>query len=71
MTLSQDLNDIRDNIIARLKVITETPKPSYAIDGQEVKWQEHYDSLMNSLQTVVDQINIADGPYEFRMKAYT
>jgi len=71
MALADDLATIRDNIVARLKDISENPKPSYVIDGQEIRWQEYFTSLMNALDKINEQIDRNDGPFEERTKVYT
>lgn len=58
-----DLETIKANILARLKEVTEKPKPNYNIDGQSVSWQSYSDSLMKQLDAVNKQINAAQ-PYE-------
>ena len=65
-----DLEEIAQNIRNRLKEITAKPKPSYDIEGQQVKWQEYFDSLMKNLSKVNDQLAAAD-PYEHRTQGFS
>jgi ACT domain-containing protein len=57
------LATIKNNILAQLQDISANPKPNYSIDGQQVSWQSHFDSLMNALERINAQINAAE-PYE-------
>jgi ACT domain-containing protein len=57
------LATIKNNILAQLQDISANPKPNYSIDGQQVSWQSHFDSLMNALNQINAQINAAE-PYE-------
>jgi hypothetical protein len=66
-----DLQEIKSNIIARLKEITAKPKPSYDIEGQEVRWQEYFDSLTKRLKDLNELIALEDGPYEERTQGFT
>jgi hypothetical protein len=54
----------RDQMIdVRLK-ITLHPKPSYNIDGQEVKWAEYLKQLDTSISRLSEQIAAEEGPFE-------
>jgi ACT domain-containing protein len=57
------LATIKNNILAQLQDISANPKPNYSIDGQQVSWQSHFDSLMNALNQINSQINAAE-PFE-------
>lgn len=57
------LQTIRENILARIQEITEQPKPNYNIDGQQVSWQSYFDSLINSLDAIDSRIQSSE-PFE-------
>ena len=63
MAYIDELTDIRDQIVARIKEITAEKKPTYTIDGQSVSWNEYFDSLMKQLQTINAEIATGE-PYE-------
>lgn len=63
MSEATTLATIKANILAQLEDISANPKPNYSIDGQQVSWQSHFDSLMNALDRINAQINAAE-PYE-------
>lgn len=63
MSEATTLATIKNNILAQLEDISANPKPNYSIDGQQVSWQSHFDSLMNALDRINSQINAAE-PYE-------
>jgi hypothetical protein len=53
---AEDLEEIRDNLIAAIKTATASPKPNYSIDGQSVSWGTYLDSLWARLRDVETQI---------------
>jgi hypothetical protein len=63
MSEATTLTTIKSNILAQLEDLSANPKPNYSIDGQQVSWQSHFDSLMMSLDRINAQINASD-PYE-------
>ena len=71
MALVDDLITARDNIGVKLRELTENFKPSYNIDGQEIRWQEYFTALTESLKKLNEQIDREQGPLEERTKAYT
>ena len=48
---------IKSQILARLVEITAEKKPSYNVDGQDVEWNEYFDSLTAKLKDINAQIN--------------
>lgn len=75
MALTQDeqlakLTEARDNILELIVKVTINPKPTYNIDGQEVKWAEYLDTLRKNLAAIEDLINDKEGPYELETIAY-
>jgi hypothetical protein len=71
MTVADDLNTIKNNILSNLKEITDVKKPNYEIDGQKISWQDYFDSLMSNLDKVNMQIDRESGPFEERTKVFT
>lgn len=43
------IQTIRSQTLAQIEQLTLNPKPSYSIDGQQVAWREHLDSLQRSV----------------------
>ena len=64
------LQEARDNILSLIVSITTNPKPTYNIDGQEVKWAEYLDMLRKNLAAIEDMINDKEGPYELETVGY-
>ncbi len=61
---------IKRQTLARIAEITERPKPSYQIDGQQVAWAEY----LKQLRATVDWCNGAlagEQPFEVRSQGYT
>lgn len=56
-TYLENLTTARDNIAARLAEITANKKPSYNVDGQEIKWTEYFVGLTNQLNALTTAIN--------------
>ena len=70
MSYLDDLTTARDQVAANLKAITANPMPNYSIDGQSVSWQQLFDSYMNSLSALNQQIADAE-PFEFQSQGLT
>ena len=65
MTDLEMLAAIRTQALTTIAAITADPKPSYAIDGQTVRWAEY----LAQLQATVDWCDArlsADEPFEIR-----
>ncbi|HEX3870237.1 MAG TPA: hypothetical protein VHV77_07375 [Pirellulales bacterium] len=69
-TLLENLMTARQNVAANLAEITAQPKPTYAIDGQEVSWQSLFESYVAQLQALNAQIAAAD-PFEGVSQGYS
>ena len=54
----------------RLDVVSK-PKPSYNIDGQEVKWSEYLKQLDASIERIDEDLNKFEGPFEEVTVAYS
>ena len=70
MSEAATLATIKANILAQLQDLSANPKPNYNIDGQQVSWQSHFDSLMLSLERINMQINSSE-PYEIVSRGTT
>ncbi len=69
-TDAENLVAIRSNILQRLADITAQPKPSYDIDGQDVKWNEYQKMLFDQL-TATDSAIASGGPFVVETQAIT
>ena len=65
------LRRTRDQLLERCLDVTLKPKPSYNIDGQEIKWAEYLEQLTKSLKAVEDQIATKLPPYEEESVAWS
>lgn len=62
-TTLENLIAARDNFAAQLVELSANPKPSYNIDGQSVRWTEHYKFISSQIDKLNDQIN-DEQPFE-------
>lgn len=58
------LYEARDNLLKQKLELSLSPKPSYNIDGQDVKWTEYLKYLDGALKSIFDTISLYEGPYE-------
>ena len=54
----------RDNLLNQKLELSLSPKPSYNIDGQDIKWTEYLRYLDGALKDILDTIALYEGPYE-------
>jgi hypothetical protein len=69
-TNQEQLTLIKSQTLARIAEITESPKPTYQIDGQMVSWGDY----LNQLRATVDWCNTqlaAESPMEVHSRGYT
>ncbi|MCC6419934.1 MAG: hypothetical protein IT429_16995 [Gemmataceae bacterium] len=66
MAALDDLVAARDNVARNLRKITESPKPSYSIDGESVSWDSLFAAYANQLAVLNQQIQLLGGPFELR-----
>ena len=71
MARLDDLNSALDNMAARLKEITASPKPTYDIDGQKFSWTEYQRFLIEAMSSLREQVAAEDGPYVEESQVYT
>ena len=57
------LRTIHAQILERIAEITAAPKPTYSIDGQEIKWTEYLKSLRETAAWIEQQLN-SQQPFE-------
>lgn len=62
--LQAKLLSTRDELIQRRLDVVSKPKPSYNIDGQEVKWAEYLKQLDASIKAITAELAQFDGPFE-------
>ena len=61
---------IKTQTLSVLVEITASPKPSYNIDGQQVRWGQYLAQLQSTVKWADEQINSED-PFEIQTQAYT
>lgn len=61
---------IKSQALARIEEITASPKPSYNIDGQEVKWSEYLKQLQETVAWC-DKQQRAEEPFEIHSIGFT
>ena len=64
MTNQAVLRNIRQQILERIEEITAAPKPTYSIDGQEVKWAEYLKSLREAVDWIDQLERKSQAPFE-------
>jgi hypothetical protein len=69
-TDAQQLATIKSQILAMLVDLTENPKPSYDIDGQDIEWNEYQQMLFAQLKDINAQI-AAETPAEIHSQAWS
>ena len=57
------LRTIHAQILERIAEITAAPKPTYSIDGQEIKWAEYLKSLHETAAWIEQRLNSQE-PFE-------
>ncbi len=57
------LRTIHAQILERIAEITASPKPTYSIDGQEIKWTEYLKSLRETAAWIEQRLN-SQQPFE-------
>ncbi len=62
------LKTIRSQTLARISEITAAPKPSYAIDGQQVAWADYLKTLQHTLAWCDEQM-ASQQPFEEHTQA--
>jgi len=58
------LETTRDQLIDLRITVLSKPRPTYNIDGQEVKWAEYLKQLDASISRINEEIAIDDEPVE-------
>lgn len=69
-TDAENLATIKSNALARLAELSASPKPSYAIDGQSVSWNEYAQMLQEQIAWCDKQL-AAETPCETITQGYT
>lgn len=60
----QSLIVMKKQVLQLIQTVQRNPRPSYNIDGQEVKWTEYLNALYDKLNRLNDLISIEEGPIE-------
>ena len=61
---------IKSQTLARIAEITEIPKPTYQIDGQQVAWSDYLQQLQKTVEWCNAQL-AAETPLEVQSRGYT
>lgn len=69
-TDAAQLATIKSQILANLVEITESPKPTYNVDGQNVLWTAYHKMLIDEL-AVIDGLISAASTYEIHHQGFT
>jgi len=69
MSIQTDLETALEQIAARILEITESPKPSYSVDGQSVSWDAYLRTLIDSYERIKKQLQSED-PFEVQSTGY-
>jgi hypothetical protein len=62
-TAAQNLDAAIANITLQLANITANPKPSYQVDGEEVRWTEYQQMLQDKLNALMRSRQDLDGAW--------
>lgn len=66
----QMLKTIRSQTLAMIQQLTESPKPSYSVDGQTVSWADYLEQLRSTATWCDEQLQTAE-PFEFVSRGVT
>ena len=66
----QQITTIRTQTLAQLAALRASPKPTYALEGKRVSWQEYVESLQRTIDWC-DQKLVSYWPYECRSQGTT
>ena len=69
-TDAEQLATIKSQTLALIVSLTTDPKPSNAIDGQQVSWGDYLARLQRTVAWCDDQLTAAD-PFEEITQGYT
>ena len=69
-TPAENLATAYANVCETLAEITENPKPTYNIDGQNILWGDYLTRLTKARTDLAEAIN-AGAPYELHHRAFT
>lgn len=61
---------IKSQMLALIAAITESPKPSYAIDGQSVSWSDYLRQLQASVEWCDQQLARGE-PFEIHSQGFS
>lgn len=66
----QQIETIRTQTLSLIQQITESPKPTYSINGQSVSWGQYLKQLQDTVTWCDSQMD-SYSPGEVIMKGYT
>lgn len=67
----EQLQGIRSRTLAQIAELSESPKPSYTVDGQSVEWSEYLRQLRETVQWCDRLLAEREDPFEFHTVAET
>ena len=70
MADSDTISTIKTQTLAIIADLTENPKPSYNIDGQQVSWGSYLEQLWKTVERCNEQL-AAESPIEIHSQGYT
>jgi hypothetical protein len=56
-TSAENLQTAYDNYATILAEISESPKPTYSLDGQSFSWTEYQRFLLEQMKAIRDEMN--------------
>lgn len=69
-TNAEQLATIKEQSLAIMVTLTESPKPTYNIDGQSVSWNAYMDMLQKKVDWVDNQLASITS-YEIHSQGFT
>ncbi len=66
----EQFESIRTQTLAQLADLRANPKPSYALDGQQVSWTQYAESLQRTIAWCDEKL-AGHQPFEFRSQGVT
>lgn len=70
MSDATELAAIKTQTLALIKDLTENPKPSYNIDGQQISWGEYLAQLQKTVEWCNTML-VGEEPAEVHSQGYT
>lgn len=62
----ENLQTVRDQLVARLIEVTATRNPNYSVDGESYSWESYTEMLTRQIDMIEKHMQRAEGPFEVR-----